>query len=235
MSSTYEQVLKTYTTRSLFWVGVAILAIMTLVSYAIGRSHNAQFLANQAPQQLWAAALGIVQLMAMPVGLMSVLVGTQLKRQFADPRSRLWVGFASPHIVVAGAIGLGVAVLYPWVVAANIGASATGSIAFSMLLMASVLWATYAMSGVLTTLVFVGWLSLSIPQISGPILKTLVMDGNPGLVVAILVACGAWLVAQSYRLMSLTKENPLYARHLPMNSWDLFSRAAKKERRQWFV
>jgi hypothetical protein len=215
MDSRLHAVFRTYTTRLMFWV----LAGVWLVLHAVMLSGHGRPLAV-APFLVSNAAVG-------------VMLGLQVKSQFANPRARLLPHFAATHLLAAGAIVIAAVLLDAWLLVWVKPVSRPTAAAFALALIAGVAWCWYSQepvsSWLFAILVIAG---CAAPQfVVGPIQQVL-SGGYPVLSAGLACFGIAVLGVLAVRLRGLHEEMPEYSRRVPESAWDFTSRGAQRDRRR---
>lgn len=215
MASRLHAVFRTYITRRMFWV----LAGVWLVLHAVMLSGHGLPLAV-APFLVSNAAVG-------------VMLGLQVKSQFANPRARLLPHFAATHLLAAGAIVVAAVLLDAWLLAWVKPVSGLAAAAFALALIAGVAWWWYSLelvsSWLFALLIIAG---CATPQyVAGPIQQVL-SGGYPVLSAGLACFGLAVLAVLAVRLRGLHEEMPEYSRRVPESAWDFTSRGAQRDRRR---
>lgn len=215
MASRLRAVFRTYTTRRMFWVlaGVWVGLHAAMLS---GRGIPLEV----APFLLSNAAVG-------------VMLGLQVKSQFANPRARLLPQFAATHLLAAAAVIVAAVLLDAWLLAWAKPVSGPAVAAFVLALIAGVAWWWYSLepisSWLFALLIIAG---CAAPQsVAGPIQQVL-SGGYPVLSAGLACLGLAVLAVLAVQLWGLHEEMPEYSRRVPESAWDFTSRGAQRDRRR---
>lgn len=149
MQARLTQIAVVYLTNRQNWWILGWMALMVLPSLSVFTSHS-----HSGGSRILA-----VNLLSFPIGACVFLLGTQSKWQFCNPRARLTPRYAGPHLLVLGLIALAFIVGLP-VLCGQGGFNTVGCAAYSVVLAASFLWGTHAMSSAATFLALAHFFSL---------------------------------------------------------------------------
>jgi hypothetical protein len=211
-----RQVFRTYTTHWWFW-GIFLYWLLEIIGEAFGPNH-------------WHT----VSLTPLIITLiLCVMVGIQLKRQFANPRARLLPNFAYAHLLTAALILVTPVVGCALALARASNASAIAAIGLIVPLVSIILWCicfTWELFFPLFILLFVG--VLTVPKDFADAIYTNLLNGNPIVFFGGLCLGIAALIALGFRLLALREDMPDYARQLPISTWDITPQAVKRDWRQ---
>lgn len=226
MPETYRQVLKTYTTRWMFWFKwawcVLVIAIFPLWKMGEVDEHPAYFL------------LGIVFLFSC-MFFSSTFAAQLWKRQFASTQVRLTPGYLKPHLVVAGVYSLCVVVFIPLLLAWRSGFHPAGFFAIGVSAYSFGAWVSTGISRVPMWLYFGliagGFVGYDLYWQIGLMLN----DGQYAAVhiawgCAVLLTLG-WLL---YRLTSLDEQSVGYGNQKSNEIWGT-TIEAKRVRREMYA
>lgn len=128
-----RQVTITYVTHR--WVMLITLGVVVFMSPNLMLVMSGKPAADRAPAML--ALVGFPALF----GMMSLVM--HVKAQFAHPRARLVPGFASPHLIVLGGLLLGLAVVWPLLLAWAGRFDPLGLMALSLAIAAPYAWGAH--------------------------------------------------------------------------------------------
>jgi hypothetical protein len=224
MASRFLAALRTYATRRDFWFLGACCLLPLYVAMA--------FAGRRTSDTAWdtmSYLLFFLSVNAVP----GMMVGMQLKLQFANPRARLLPGFAAPHLLAAGAIVAAVVVLEVGVLASARGASALAVTGFALVVIAAAAWACSAVHAALSWLSAILAAGLVVASVYfARSIEAHLLGGNPIASLAEVCIGLAALAVLGWRLWVLSEEEPGYSRRLPASIWDFTSRAASRDRRQ---
>ncbi|MBN1589576.1 MAG: hypothetical protein JW888_08685 [Pirellulales bacterium] len=219
------QVLRTYTTRLVFWLIVAIW-LGTLLVLPAGAKHGLSF-----PDLVDLVAHRLFPSLMLAAGL-GMIVGTMLKAQFADPRARLLPRFAGTHLAVAATIVVVATVVDAGMLA---WAGRVSWLAAASLYLAVIM--AGAWSGCWVSQVFIWFVfaliygTMLAPRYVAGLIQSL--SDRPTLSLACVGLGLAALVILGRRLWMLSEEMPQYSRQMPSSVWRFTSRGAARDRQRW--
>lgn len=220
MASRLRAVFRTYTTRRSVWLLLGFWLLMHL-AVSVG-GHVSKSSGGNLPLSLFANAV------------IGVMLGLQVKIQFADPRARLLPNFAGVHLLVAGAIVAGAVSLDACLVTWVYPVSGPAVAALPLAVIGGAAWCLCRQdtvsSWLFALLIIAG---CAAPQfVAGPIQQVL-SGGYPVLSAGLACFGIAVLVVLAVRLRGLHEEMPEYSRRVPESAWDFTSRGAQRDRRRF--
>jgi hypothetical protein len=172
----------------------------------------------------------------LPCLFLSLILGMQLKIQFAAPRSQMMPGFARAHLIVAGGLlasAAGLLTLAAWTVS---DASVISILAIELACIAWFLWMAQVNSVLMffSTFIGVGWMVLGAdPTTQAQVALLLLSPSVSTPSVVLLLAALAGLTALAVRLVRFREEMPEYTLVVSLDMvWDLASRSSNRRRQQ---
>ncbi len=211
MINQLHQVFRTYYTRRIYWIYTySIIPWLFLLSgHYIKITNTFDYMVQ------------VFFINMMP----GIIVGMQIKVQYANPRARLLPGFNAAHLIIPAIIITAAMLLDVWI--ANVcGVPYFTLAAYALFLIAAASWNAYNIRGDYNFL-FVGFLfaSMFMPKyFVAPIL-------TGGILVSMAVFCiGLFaLAALGLRVVKLSEEMPEYSKVVPGSKWDVMSRGARSD------
>lgn len=206
------QVFRTYITRKEYWFFVICMMPMILTTIT----------SKNTPADSSRPYVGIF-FFDMMVGM---VIGMQLKIQYANPRAKLFPSFNIAHLIIP-AILISLAILKVLVLKYIINTYNLATFGIELIILAAYAWSAYSLSQVWSIPTFVFMFGM----ISKPeyFIKPFLTAGP--FAALIMIGLGLLgLVTLAIRLLTLNEEMPDYARVMPSSWWDFKSRSAKRDR-----
>lgn len=187
-------------------------------------------------KQKWRRGVDRLPIFLLPCLFLSLILGMQLKIQFAAPRSQMMPGFARAHLIVAGGLlasAAGLLTLAAWSVSE---ASVISLLAIELACFAWSLWMAQVNSIIMffSTFIGVGCFFLGAdPTTQAQVALLLLSPSVSTPSVALLLAALTGLTALAVRLIRFREEMPEYGLVFSFDMiWDLASRSSNRRRQQ---
>jgi len=232
MINQLRQVFRTYYTQWFFWFVVIFWLVQHGFLYLMFGQNSLFSLVSgprTSPPVTLASSLTMILMTFPPNLLLGMMIGIQVKLQFANPRARLLPGFAAAHLLVAGGIITVVVASSACVIAWLSGAPILGMIGCILIMIAITSWACYFKMEYLGFIALIPLVFTFAPKYIGEI----VLGGGPIISLGeVCIGLGA-LAALGVRLVMLSEEMPEYSSKMPSMTWDFKSRSGNRDLRQW--